>query len=224
MLLPLMLTLWTGLAAARKPVPPAPPPPPPAVQAIPSAAPAAPTTVFVVRHAEKGEGDNPSLTAAGLARAEGLARALRSAGVDAVYSTDLCRTAQTADPTARLFDVPIQVLPLAGAELSGCVPALSQPLARLPAPSAEEALLPELAARIRALPAGSAVLVVGHSNTVPEVVAALGAPSLCPELLPLDEEGRCWLPHGAYDDVFVVTMPPQGPASALRLRLGEPTD
>ena len=126
--------------------------------------------------------------------------------------------AQTVDPAAVARGLPLQLLPLSGAELSGCSPALASPLERLPASDDPHA---DLVARIRALPAGSRVLVAGHSNTVPALAKALGAPSLCPELLPLDDEGRCWLAHDAYDDVFVLSLPEQGEASVLRLTVKE---
>ncbi len=180
------------------------------------AAPASFTTVFLARHAEKAEGEAPPLTEAGQARAANLASVLADAGLDAVYTTDLCRTAQTADPVAKAHDLPMQALPLTGTDLAGCVPALSQPVVVLPKTEDPAA---DLVARIRALPVGSMVFVAGHSNTVPALVEALGAPSLCPSALPLDEEGRCWLGHDDYDDLFVVTIPAEGAPAALRLTI-----
>lgn len=177
---------------------------------------AAPTTVVVVRHAEKAAGDNPSLTEAGQQRAQALTQLLRSVDFDAVYSTDLCRTTQTVVVAAGAQ--PLQLLPLAGADLSACTPAITHPVQLLPPTEDPHA---DLIARIRALPPGSQVLVGGHSNTVPAIVEGLGA-SVCPELFPLDAEGRCWLPNDAYDNVFVVTLSTE--TSLVRLRYGVPTD
>ncbi len=178
--------------------------------------PALPTTVFLVRHAEKATGEAPPLTKAGLARAANLGKVFTDASVDAVFTTDLCRTAQTADPVARIHALPLQVLPLTGTDLATCVPALTQPIQPLPK---TDDVTADLVARVRGMPAGSTVFVAGHSNTVPGLVEALGAPSLCPAVLALDEEGRCWLGHDDYDDLFVVTIPGEGAPGALRLTI-----
>jgi broad specificity phosphatase PhoE len=67
-----------------------------------------------------------------------------------------------------------------------------------------------LARAIREGDAGT-TLVVGHSNTVPAVIAALGAPPV-PDI-----------PESAYDDLYVVTLSPQGGADVVRLKYGAPT-
>jgi broad specificity phosphatase PhoE len=59
--------------------------------------------------------------------------------------------------------------------------------------------------------AGRIVLVSGHSNTVPEIVAALGAP----EPPPIED----W----DYDDVFVVTIGPDETVTAVHLSYGVPS-
>jgi broad specificity phosphatase PhoE len=56
--------------------------------------------------------------------------------------------------------------------------------------------------------AGEAVLVVGHSNTVSLIVHALGGPAL--------EE----LPTSRYGDLFIVTIPREGPVRSVRARFG----
>src|SRR5579871_4840663 len=60
------------------------------------------TVVIVVRHAEKDTvpKGNPPLTPAGVARANALASALADANVEAVVTTELLRTQQTAQPLA----------------------------------------------------------------------------------------------------------------------------
>src|SRR5690606_3339662 len=78
-----------------------------ACAAIPALSPGA--TFVVVRHAEKVDDGSrdPSLTDAGSARADALARMLRSRDVVAVYATDFRRTRNTAQPTAAVHDLSI---------------------------------------------------------------------------------------------------------------------
>jgi broad specificity phosphatase PhoE len=114
----------------------------------------------VVRHAEKATDDprDPSLSDAGLARAEALATLLRSRDVVAAYATEYRRTIDTAAPTAAGHDVSI-------------------------ASYDAEAPADAVAARLRRSHANGTVLVVGHSNTVPGIVSAL---CHC-EVAPIDE-------------------------------------
>ncbi|UNK50467.1 histidine phosphatase family protein [Lysobacter sp. S4-A87] len=108
------------------------------------------TTFILVRHAEKvpdGSKD-PELTPAGLARADALAVRLADVPLDAVYSTDFRRTRQTAAPTARGHG--LQVISYDAKE-----------------PAAD------FSSRLKREHSGQTVLVVGHSNTVPGIAAAL---------------------------------------------------
>lgn len=57
-------------------------------------------TYYVVRHAEKMDGDNPMLTAKGVKRAAHIAKMLKDEPIMAVYSTETNRTIMTATPTA----------------------------------------------------------------------------------------------------------------------------
>lgn len=108
------------------------------------------TTFVIVRHAEKGENDarDPSLSEAGKQRAQSLARLLDSAPVTAAYATGYQRTQQTAQPVAKSHGI---VATIYDAQLPASV----------------------FASTLRASHHGGTVLVVGHSNTVPEIVAAL---------------------------------------------------
>ena len=150
-----------------------------------------PLTVYVVRHAEKAAepGSDPALSTDGQARARALADSLRNAGVDAVIVTQFKRTASTAAGVVEATKLVPQVVP-ASADVKTHVEAV--------------------AAAVRKQPAGSTVLVVGHSNTVPAIIAALGGerlPDLC------DAE---------YDNLFVVTVPAAGPTRVARSRYGAP--
>lgn len=112
------------------------------------------TLVLVVRHAEKlvaaadaAPVEDPPLTAAGEARAAALADALADARVAAIYSTPFRRTRATAAPLAAR----------AGVEIISYAP---------------DTPAIELAGRVLREHRGRTVLVVGHSNTVPDIVEA----------------------------------------------------
>jgi broad specificity phosphatase PhoE len=146
---------------------------------------AAQTTVFVVRHAERADQEtggtmsatDPDLSPAGRARAESLATMLKDAGVRTIFVTQYKRTQQTAAPLAKALSLtPIEV-------------------------GSRE--LDQLAGKVRA--AEGNVLVVGHSNTVPTLLKALGIDA------PIE------IADDEYDNLFVVTLG-EKPAMAARLR------
>jgi phosphohistidine phosphatase SixA len=154
---------------------------------------ARPTTVILVRHGEKAGDDprDPSLSAAGEARARALARLLARAGVTHLFASEYRRTQAT-------------LRPLAGA--IGLEPAI--------VPAADGAAL---LAAIAALPAGSVAVIAGHSNTLPALVTGLGgevhgaiASASGPQL-----------PDDAYDRLFMVILPARGQVQTLELRYGE---
>lgn len=143
-----------------------------AVLAVASTA-TAQTSVFVVRHAERADAaagtapmmaTDPDLSETGHARAQSLAAALKDAGITAIYTTEYKRTRQTGEPLAKALG--IEVTP---------VPARQMP-----------ALLEKLKSVT-----GNA-LVIGHSNTVGEVIAGLGVS----EAVKLTDND--------YDNLFVV--------------------
>ncbi len=123
----------------------------------PFAAQAQPATVILVRHAEKASATerDPLLSEAGTQRAKDLATALADAGIGSVYVTQYQRTRLTA------ADV------LAATKLTPIV--ISAGGITHPA---------DVAAAIKARPAGEVVLVVGHSNTVNQLIGALGGPKM----------------------------------------------
>lgn len=117
-----------------------------------TAADCAPAVLHLVRHAEKAEapGDkDPVLSAAGERRAQALAVWAEGRPIDAVYATHLRRTQLTAAPLAAARDLDLRVLPAGDTA--------------------------RLLARLRRAHCGGQVLVVGHSNTVPELAQAFGA-------------------------------------------------
>jgi broad specificity phosphatase PhoE len=106
--------------------------------------------IIVVRHAEKvDESNDPLLSAAGMARAEALAKALKSLDVKGVYVTQYQRTTLTAAPL------------LAATGLKAI---------QIPATDT-----PELVTRMNKEHPNDVVLTVGHSNTLPLIVKLLGA-------------------------------------------------
>lgn len=195
----------------------------PAPSADPAVAkhPGSTTTVLVVRHAEKNSDGRPANLAAadGLPRAEALAAIATREGVAAIYSTEFCRTVQTAQPAARELGLPIHLLRATqlGDDLSRCAPSIETPTVEV-----EGAFEPRAqAARILASHAGETVLVVGHSNTVPALVEALGAGPLCPALVPWTASAECEISEGRYGDLFVVRVAPSGSAKVEGTRYGE---
>ncbi|KCZ87141.1 SixA phosphatase family protein [Hyphomonas johnsonii] len=109
-------------------------------------APAPENVIYLVRHAEKEAGDNPSLTEGGHARAAQLADELDDAGLSHIYSTDLARTRETAAPIAAATGLEIETYD------PGDLAAFATVLLATPGPT----------------------LVVGHSNTTPDLVTELG--------------------------------------------------
>ncbi len=164
------------------------------------------TTVVLVRHAEKQAGQDPHLTAAGVERARTLVGVVPD--VTAVYATETCRTTQTVQWLAAELGLTIQVQDFGepGLAMDHCE--LTVPVSPLPA---EVTGNKKLAAHILAEERGGTVVVAGHSNTVPAIVEALGAGSLCPNYFPLRDDGECRIPDegeaSQYDNLFVVTIP-----------------
>lgn len=100
-----------------------------------------------MRHGEKATvGQDPELTPQGQARAQAIASILSRAGITAVFSTPTQRTRQTAQPLAQRAGLEVQLYD----------------------PRAPRALVE----KVKAL--SGAVLVVGHSNTLPELVRLFG--------------------------------------------------
>src|SRR5215469_8009200 len=117
------------------------------------------TVVLFVRHAEKAAQpvDDPPLTQEGRHRAETLAGVVKDAHTTAIITTHLRRTEETAQPSAAALGVTPEVVPVsAGNTQQNAV---------------------DVAAAVLKHP-GKTVLVVGHGNTVPEIIAALGGPHL----------------------------------------------
>jgi broad specificity phosphatase PhoE len=148
------------------------------------------TVVFLVRHAEKAQVDDhgkargPDLTEAGRRRAETLSRVLAPAGITRIYSTDYRRTLETARPVAEAEGLEVETY---------------------------DARAPDaLVSRLRQ--SQGRHLVVGHSNTTPELVAKLGGEPGPP----IDEECE-------YDRLYVLVLGPDRSVTTVRQRYGSPS-
>ena len=143
--------------------------------------------VFVVRHAEKISEQDERLTEAGRARADRLATMLKDSGIAAIYSTDTERTIGTAQPLADALGLKIRIYDTA--------------------PSEGNKDFLRLVERLQSeVPPDGVVLVVGHSNTVPLILKALG----CAE--------EVSIASGDYDNLFVVVPRKGSGATLLRLK------
>ena len=143
------------------------------------------TVVVLARHAEKvvSSIQDPPLSEEGEQRAERLAQMFgrgKGAGkIDVIYVSDARRTQQTAAPLARRLGTQPIVVP--AADTKGLV------------------------SRVMREHDGDTVLIVGHSNTVPQLIHELGdidVPAIA------DDE---------YDTLYVLSIPSFGHASLLRM-------
>lgn len=143
--------------------------------------------VILVRHAERADAGapagaamtanpDPELSDIGRARAKALAALLEDAGITAIYTTEFRRTRDTAAPLAEALKVPVTVV----------------------AAREQAALIEKVKAHT-----GGAILVVGHSNTVPAVIKALGGPEFT-------------IGEAEYDNLFIVA--PGGHTTRIRFK------
>lgn len=151
------------------------------------------TTVYLVRHAEKEATPpaDPPLSEAGQARAKSLARILGKAGIKTIYTSQFARTKQTAEPLAQALGLTNTVVPVS----------MDTTMKNELAPQ----YLKDMAERIYAQ-AGESALIVGHSNTLPALIKALGG-----DVVPT-------IPDPDYDNLFVVTIYGKGKAKVAQLR------
>jgi broad specificity phosphatase PhoE len=126
-------------------------------------------TIFLVRHAERAAisgatGSDTHLSPAGRERAQALAELLKDAKITAIYTTEYKRTQETAAPLAQSLGIQPKVV------------------------FADDTR--SLIAKLRSRPGN--VLVVGHSNTLPQIITALGILS------------RVTIAESDYDNLFLI--------------------
>lgn len=155
----------------------------------PAGARAEPATIILVRHAERAAEpvSDPVLSPAGETRAHALVAAVAHAGIRTIVTTQFQRTRLTAAPLERSQEVASVVVATAGGTA---------------------AHVRAVADTVRTLAAGGPVLVVGHSNTVPRIIAALGGPVLAD------------LCETEFATLFVLVLRPGAEPSLTRARYG----
>jgi len=154
-----------------------------------------PKTVFLIRHAEREDEprQDPPLKKEGVARAQELARLLANAGIKAIYTSQFARTKQTAEPLATKLGLTL-----------GSISLKSNPAN--PRQIAEESTS-EVVNKIMER-TGENVLVVGHSNSIPDVIKMLGG-----DVVPTIDERK-------FDDLFIVTVYARGKAKVTHMKYG----
>jgi 2,3-bisphosphoglycerate-dependent phosphoglycerate mutase len=129
--------------------------------------------IWVVRHAEKDVSNpkdkDPDLSPVGKERAEALAKYLKGEKIDSIFSTNYKRTRLTGYPTADKTGLTIKTYD----------------------PSAQK----ELAQSLLKNAGGKKILIIGHSNTVQEILMAFGAEKPVKDLTDDD-----------YDYIFMLTI------------------
>jgi phosphohistidine phosphatase SixA len=124
-------------------------------------------TIYLVRHAEKtSSAADATLSPAGMKRAECLANTLKDAGIKQIYVTEAKRTQQTADPVAKQLKITPKVM------------------------KADD---PGNLVRDLFYAGSGNTLVVGHSNTLPIVIARMKAGTITP------------IGDNEYDRLFLIT-------------------
>jgi broad specificity phosphatase PhoE len=149
------------------------------------------TTIIFFRHAEQTSHDeaDPALSEAGQRRVAELTRQLVDAdvvaGIDAIYSTPYIRSIETVRPLADQLDLPINTYA---------------------ADDTEEVLNTILKNH-----KGKIILVIGHRNTLPVLIANLGASKNVPAIAQYE-----------FDNIYIISIPWFGKTKTIRLRIGEP--
>lgn len=139
--------------------------------------------IFLVRHAEKVDNSrDPELSEAGKQRAIELAETLKSSEIEFIHSTDFIRTRNTAKPFAKSINKELSIYDYADLEA--------------------------FANSIKSK--GGRHLVVGHSNTTPNLVKLLGG-----------EPGKPIVEKAEYDRLYILTFNGNGKVNTVLLRYGK---
>lgn len=131
-------------------------------------------SIYVVRHAEKLDSSrDPELSPQGKIRAESLSKALRDSGIAAIFTSEYKRTMLTAAPLAESLKIK-----------ATATNDMAKTLQTLKADTSEKA-----------------ALVVGHSNTVPEILKGLGS------------DVKVEIAESEFDRLYIVTPQKSGKPS-----------
>ena len=137
--------------------------------------------ILAIRHAEKQDGVDPALTEQGRARAANWATMLRPVGLDIVITSHARRTVETGTLIATALDLPLISFPA------------NTPSALLDALEFDHE--------------DDRVLIVGHAETIPGILTALGAPD------PVE------MTQAQFDRLFLLHAPNSGAATLSELRM-----
>ena len=150
--------------------------------------------IFLLRHADRQPGVD-DLSKAGVQRAELLARMLGESGIRIAYCSDAARTRRTLNSLEK--------------KLRG---ALAVKAVSTKDPDGINRHVKDVIAAVKALPADAVAAVVGHTNTIPKIIAGLGGGS----------DGTS-IEEDEFDKMFVLFIGPGGFVNLLKLRYGAPT-
>ena len=129
------------------------------------------TKIFIVRHAEKETGKDPVLTPAGNVRAGDLMRVLQNEGIQKIYVSQYKRTQMTGDSLRIQFNTDTVHY-------------------------AADTLCDNLINSImQHSDFGKAILIIAHSNTIPQIIRKFGVTDY-----PYGD-----IPDGEFDNLFVIT-------------------
>lgn len=147
-----------------------------------------PRAIIMLRHAERQTYDrgDGSLSQDGHARARSLAQVLKDAGITAIYVSNMLRTHQTAAPLAELLR-----------------------LTPVPVVGNDSVYVNAMSARLKAHGPTDVVLVIGHFNTFPPLLRAMGYAG---DLTMMDFE---------HDDLYVVLPKASNPPVVVRVNYGD---
>lgn len=154
-----------------------------------------PITVYLIRHAERADEprQDPLLTEKGTLRSQELARLLGNANIKAIITSQFARTKLTAEPLARKLNLDVTSISLS----------LNPANPRMVSEKSTAEVTNKILER-----AGESVLVIGHSNSIPDVIKMLGG-----DVTPVIDEKK-------FDDLFVVTVYAKGKAKVAHLKYG----
>jgi phosphohistidine phosphatase SixA len=144
-------------------------------------------TIYVMRHLQKGAGDDPALTSEGTKGAAAVAKILGSESIAAVFATPTRRAQQTGAPLAAKRGIAVTLYD----------------------PGDPQKLATAVAA------VKGAVLIVGHSNTVPDLVAMFGGDRPAP--LADSDYGTIYVLVPGKPQVRQMHLPAAASAMALEL-------
>lgn len=146
------------------------------------------TTFIITRHAEKeSTGADPNLDTDGIARANELKRILNNISISAIYSTPFNRTKQTAQPLATAKGLSVTEYQT------------NTPYA-------------QLVDQFLAAHRGKVIVVIGHSNTVPDILKELS-----------DNSFNITITESQYDNLFIVSIPDKLKPTITHLKYGKET-